>query len=104
MMSGPGPDGDVRARADRTPTFDAPGVDELGVVPWPILLRRRLARRVGIYRRWAVLWVVLGGLFTVSFTITVLVVSLQHIAGDLESSVGGGTGWRELLTSTRIRW
>ena len=87
-MSGPGPDGDVRARADRTPTFDAPGVDELGVVPWPILLRRRLARRVGIDRRWAVLWVVLGGLFTVSFTITILVVSLQHIADDLDSSVG----------------
>jgi EmrB/QacA subfamily drug resistance transporter len=83
-----GSDGDVQARADRTPTFDAPGVDELGVVPWPILLRRRIARRVGIDRRWAVLWVVLGGLFTVSFTVTILVVSLQRIADDLDSSVG----------------
>ena len=79
---------DVQPRVDRTPTFDAPGVDELGVVPWPILLRRRIARRVGIDRRWAVLWVVLGGLFTVSFTVTILVVSLQRIADDLDSSVG----------------
>ncbi|CAB4598206.1 unannotated protein [freshwater metagenome] len=72
----------------RTLSFDPAGVDELGVVPWPILLRRRLAARIGIDRRWAVLWVVLGGLFTVSFTITILVVSLQDIATDLDSSVG----------------
>lgn len=77
----------VHLRADRTPTFDSAGVDELGVIPWPILLRRRLAKKVGIDRRWAVLWVVLGGLFTVSFTITILVVSLQTIADDLGTSV-----------------
>jgi MFS family permease len=35
---------------------------------------------------WAVLWIVLGGLFTVSFTITLLVVSLKQIATDLHSS------------------
>jgi MFS family permease len=77
----------VHARTDRTLSFDAGGVDEIGVVPWPILLRRRLADRIGIDRRWAVLWVVLGGLFTVSFTITILVVSLQRIAADLDTSV-----------------
>ncbi len=76
----------VHSRADRTLSFDAGGVDELGVIPWPILLRRTLARRVGLDPRWAVLWVVLGGLFTVSFTITILVVSLERIATDLHSS------------------
>ena len=77
---------DVRSRAERTVPVDSAGVDELGVLPWPILLRRRLADRVGIDRRWAVLWVVLTGLFTVGFTITVLVVSLERIAGELHSS------------------
>lgn len=67
-------------------SVDAAGVDEYGVVPWPALLRRRLARRVGVEQRWAVLWVVLAGLFTVSFTITVLVVSLPQIADDLDAS------------------
>ncbi len=77
----------VHPRTDRTLAFDSAGVDELGVVPWPILLRRRLRARIGIDPRWAVLWVVLGGLFTVSFTITILVVSLQRIADDLDTSV-----------------
>jgi MFS family permease len=67
-------------------SVDAGGVDEYGVVPWPALLRRRLARRAGVERPWAVLWVVLAGLFTVSFTVTVLVVSLPEIAADLGSS------------------
>ncbi len=77
----------VHARSDGTPTFDPAGVDEVGVVPWPILLRRRLADRVGLDRSWAVLWVVLAGLFTVSFSITLLVVSLKQIAVELDSSV-----------------
>jgi MFS family permease len=77
----------LRPRAERTVSVDAAGVEEIGIVPWPILLRRRLARRVGLDPRWAVLWVVLGGLFTVSFTITILVVSLQGIADEFGSSV-----------------
>lgn len=60
---------------------------EVEVAPWPILLRRRLAQKVGIPHRWAVLWVVLGGLFTTGFTITLLVVSLEGIAEELGSSV-----------------
>jgi MFS family permease len=56
---------------------------EVEVAPWPILLRRRLAQKVGIPRRWAVLWIVLGGLFTTGFTITLLVVSLEGIAEEL---------------------
>lgn len=57
-------------------------------MPWPVLLRRRIARRVGIDRRWAVVWITLGGLFTVSLTVTVLVVSLPTIAADLDASTG----------------
>jgi MFS family permease len=76
----------VHARADQTVSFDSAGVDELGVIPWPVLLRRRLARKVGLDPRWAVLCVVLAGLFTVSFTITILVVSLSSIADDLGST------------------
>jgi len=73
---------------DQTLSFDSGGVDELGVIPWPILLRRRIAKKVGLDPRWAVMWIVLGGLFTVSFTVTILVVSLERIAGDLHSSTG----------------
>lgn len=76
----------VHDRPDRTLSFDSGGVDEFGVIPWPILLRRRLAKRIGVDPRWAVMWVVLGGLFTVSFTVTILVVSLERIATDLNST------------------
>lgn len=63
------------------------GVDEVSVVPWTLMVPRRIARRVGLTRRWATLLVVLTGLFTTSSTITVLVVSLETIAKDLNSSV-----------------
>jgi len=70
-----------------TVAVDSAGVDELGVLPWPIVLRRRLHARVGIDYRWAVLWVVLSGLFTVGFTITLLVVQLESIAAELGTTV-----------------
>ncbi|MGB8859199.1 MAG: MFS transporter [Ilumatobacteraceae bacterium] len=76
----------VHERSDPTLSLDSGGVDELGVIPWPILLRRRLAAKVGIPHRWAVLWVVLGGLFTTGFTITLLVVSLDRIAGEVHTT------------------
>jgi EmrB/QacA subfamily drug resistance transporter len=68
-------------------TIDAPGADEVAVVPWPVLFRRRVAKRVeGSDRyRWWVLWTVLAGLFSVGFTITILAVSLPRIAADLHS-------------------
>ena len=78
---------DARDSNPRTLNVDSVGVDELGVVPWPILLRRWLGRRVPIERHWAVLVVVLSALFTVGFTITILAVSLGTIADDLDSSV-----------------
>ena len=77
----------VHDQPHHTVSMDSGGVDELGIVPWPVLLRRRIAKRVGIDHRWAVMWVVLSGLFTVSCTITILVVSLQGIADDLGSNV-----------------
>ena len=63
------------------------GVDEVSVVPWTSLFPRKVARKMGITRKWATLIVVLAGLFTTSSTITILVVSLQTIADDLHSSV-----------------
>ncbi len=78
---------DARDSNPRTLNVDSVGVDELGVVPWPILLRRWLGRRVPIERHWAVLVVVLSALFTVGFTITILAVSLGTIADDFDSSV-----------------
>jgi MFS family permease len=71
----------------RTLNVDSVGVDEVGVVPWPILLRRWIGERVPIERHWAVLVVVLSALFTVGFTITILVVSLGSIAEELNSSI-----------------
>ena len=77
---------ELPARAERTTAIDASGVDELGVLPWPIILRRRLARRVGVDPSWAVLWIVLSGLFTTGFTITLLVVSLESVAREIGST------------------
>ena len=66
----------------QTLEVDGAGIEEIAIVPWPILLRRRIADTVGIDRRWALLIVVLSGLFTVAFTITILVVSLKDIAEE----------------------
>ena len=63
------------------------GVDEVSVVPWTMMFPRKVARKMGITRKWATLFVVLAGLVATSSTITVLVVSLQTIATDLGSSV-----------------
>jgi EmrB/QacA subfamily drug resistance transporter len=66
---------------------EAPGADEVVVVPWPLLFRDRVVRRVGQSDnyRWWVLWTTLAGLFSVGFTITILTVSLPRIAADLHS-------------------
>ena len=72
---------------DRAPIIEAPGADEVAVLPWSLLLRRRVAERVEQSERyrWWVAWTVLAGLFTVGFTITILSVSLPTIADDLGS-------------------
>ena len=79
---------DAREPNPRTLNVDSVGVDELGVVPWPILLRGRIARRVGVRRETAVLWIVLTSLFMVSVTFTILTLSLGRIAADLNTSTG----------------
>ena len=70
-----------------TITLEQAGVDEISVVPWTQMIPRRIARKVGLTRKWATLFVVLGGLFTTSSTITILVVSLETISRDLNSTV-----------------
>jgi EmrB/QacA subfamily drug resistance transporter len=68
-------------------SIDAPGADEVAVVPWPLLLRERVVERMADSPRypWVVLAVALFGLFSVGFTITILSVSIPRIAGDLGS-------------------
>ena len=68
---------------------EAPGADEVAVVPWPLLLRQRIAQRVERSDRypWIILTTVLFGLFTVGFTITILSNSIPRIAHDLDASV-----------------
>jgi MFS family permease len=59
------------------------------VVPWPLLFRRRLHRKVrGSDRyQWWVLWTVLAGLLSVNITFTVFVVALPQVAHQLHSTV-----------------
>ncbi len=66
--------------------LDAGGVDEVSVIPWSLLLRQKIVERVGVSRRKATLTVLLSCVFTVSFMITLLVVSLKTVADDLNSS------------------
>ena len=66
------------------------GLDDISIFPWQVARGKRfvkkVARRIGLNRAWATLIVVLSGLFAVSATITVLVVSLDSIATDLHTS------------------
>jgi MFS family permease len=59
------------------------------VVPWPILFRHRVHRRVARSDRyqWWVLWTVLAGLLSVNITFTVFVVALPEVARQLHTSV-----------------
>ena len=68
-------------------SIDAPGADEVAVVPWSLMLRARVAERMEGSDRypWIVLGVALFGLFSVGFTITILSVSIPRIAHDLHS-------------------
>ena len=59
------------------------GVDEVVIAPLRERMRSALAERVGISRRKATMTVLLSGAFTVSFTITLLVVVLDTVAKDL---------------------
>ena len=67
--------------------IEAPGVDEVLVVPWPRVFRERVARRVesSDRYRWWVLVAALFGLFSVSFTITILAFALGRIATEFHT-------------------
>jgi MFS family permease len=70
-------------------TVEGAGVDEVAVSPWPLMVHRRISRRLRTGRatnRWAVVVVALSGLFSVSISITVLSVVLTDIATDLHST------------------
>lgn len=66
---------------------DLPGVEEANALPWPLLLRRRVADRIEGSERypWLVLAAVLLGLFAVGSTVTILAISVPAIAEDLGS-------------------
>jgi len=68
-------------------SIDAPGADEVAVVPWTLMLRERVVERMADSPRypWIVLSVALFGLFSVGFTITILSVSIPRIADELGS-------------------
>src|SRR3546814_15838173 len=68
-------------------SIDAPGAEEVAVVPWPLMLRARLQERVAGSPRypWLVLAVSLFGLFSVGFTIPLLPVSVPRIAQELNT-------------------
>ena len=59
------------------------------VVPWPVLFRHRIHRRLAGSDRyqWWVLWTVLAGLLSVNITFTVFVVALPQVAAQLHTSV-----------------
>jgi MFS family permease len=78
---------ELKSHGKATITFEQGGVDEVSIIPWTLMIPRQIAKKVGLTRKWATLFVVLAGLFTTSSTITILVVSLDTIAKDLNSSV-----------------
>ena len=76
--------------ADRPPdlSVEAPGVTEEGSVPWTLLLGQRVTTKAeerGWYP-WLVLITTLFGLLSVTFTITVLAISIPDIAEEFHST------------------
>jgi MFS family permease len=65
------------------------GAEGAIVVPWPLLFRHRMHRKVRTSDRyqWWVLWTVLAGLLSVNITFTVFVVALPQVAHQLHTSV-----------------
>src|SRR5687768_15570877 len=91
VEGGPGDDG---AGADegggdcRASGLEAPGTEEIAVVPWPLMMQRRVRERAESSDRypWIVLTAALFGLFSVGFGITVLTVAIPTIAAELDTS------------------
>jgi EmrB/QacA subfamily drug resistance transporter len=69
-------------------SLGAAGADEVVVIPWPLLLRQRVAHRAHSSERyrWWVLVTVLVGLLSINVTFTVLAVALPRIAAELHTT------------------
>jgi EmrB/QacA subfamily drug resistance transporter len=81
--------------SDRPPdlSVEAPGITEENSVPWTLLLGQRVTSKAeerGWYP-WLVLITTLFGLLSVTFTITILAVSIPDIAEQLDSSTSALT-------------
>lgn len=79
-------DADRDARTDLV--VEAPGADEVTVLPWPIMWRNRISSRVEKHDKypWIVLGAALFGLFSVGFSITVLSIAIKGIAEEFNTS------------------
>ncbi|MCB0993052.1 MAG: MFS transporter [Acidimicrobiales bacterium] len=66
----------------------AAGATPVTSIPWPILFRRRVARRLERSPRYGgyVLGVALAGMFSVAFTVTILGVAIRDIAAEFDAS------------------
>ena len=93
---GPGPpapdegfDADELREAEHLLSGTGSGGDGGITVPWPLLFRHRMHRRVAGSDRyqWWVLWTVLAGLLSVNITFTVFVVALPQVAHQLHTTV-----------------
>ncbi len=80
------PPQEADARTDLV--VEAPGADEVTIVPWPILWRNRIASKVEGHDKypWIVLSAALFGLFSVGFSITVLSIAIKGIAEEFHTS------------------
>jgi EmrB/QacA subfamily drug resistance transporter len=69
-------------------SLGAAGAEEVVIIPWPLLLRHRVAHRAhsSDRYRWWVLVTVLAGLFSINVTFTILAVALPRIARELHST------------------
>jgi MFS family permease len=93
---GPGPstgdepfDADELREAESLLSRTGSGGDGGITVPWPVLFRHRIHRKVARSDRyqWWVLWTVLAGLLSVNITFTVFVVALPEVARQLHTTV-----------------
>jgi EmrB/QacA subfamily drug resistance transporter len=87
-MAGTGADAfDAPSDASET-IIEAPGVEEVAVVPWSRLLVQRVTAKAEEHDKypWIVLTAALFGLFTVGFSITVLNIAIPTIATELNTS------------------
>jgi len=82
-------DADELREAEHLLSGTGSGGDGGITVPWPLLFRHRMHRKVAGSDRyqWWVLWTVLAGLLSVNITFTVFVVALPQVAHQLHTTV-----------------